>query len=513
MKGKVIKSAIVQMIGYLSTMGAILGFHPLAVGLFIAVWCSRLIRFPLFPIIVVGIGINTGLLTAAKYGLVLFTIVIVFYILEGKKSRVAVITGSLLGAGVMYVMELTDIYMSGLGKEAMIMATLSAILTVSASIVFYKVIEMLQLPRGKGKLEDSNEGYKEMLSSYEERVNSISDAFAKMARNIEKNIDLEPEADEEVAVDEDCDCCRALKRKNIIYKNKLRESRRVIATQLLEMSKILGESVDDTYDLHGISKEQMSMLVSRFRDVGVVLKRAVRLDNRRGISEIIVTMKARKGTCVSVKEITKIISLVFDKDVQIVKEKRRVVGMDMETYRFKERPNFYVMHGLAKSSCEDVSGDNFSVVNLDSGQTLLGISDGMGTGIRAYKDSEMVLELIENLMMSGFGEETTLKLVNTLFALEGEELTPATLDMSIIDMYSGVCDFLKLGAATTYVKRGNWVESLRSTSPPKMTLENHQLSRVKIKGQHPILTLETKTISRVISSGQNWPFHRVTVTL
>ena len=33
-------------------------------------------------------------------------------------------------------------------------------------------------------------------------------------------------------------------------------------------------------------------------------------------------------------------------------------------------------------------------------------------------------------------------------------------------MYSGVCDFLKLGAATTYVKRGNWVETLRSTSLP-----------------------------------------------
>ena len=78
----------------------------------------------------------------------------------------------------------------------------------------------------------------------------------------------------------------------------------------------------------------------------------------------------------------------------------------------------------------------------------------------------MVLELIENLMMSGFGEETTLKLVNTLFVLEGENISPATVDMSIIDMYSGVCDFLKLGAATTYVKRGNWVETLRSTSLP-----------------------------------------------
>ena len=476
MKGKVIKSVVVQMIGYLSTMGALMGFHPLAIGLFIAVWCSRLIRFPLLPIIVVGIGINTGLFAAAKYGLVMFTIVVVFYILEGKKSRVYIITGSLLGAGVMYLMEITDIYMSGLGRDNMVMATLATILTVSSSIIFYKIIEMLQLPGGKGKTDDYHDGYKEMLNSYEERVNNISDAFAKMAKNIEKSIEVEREGyieenieetdDYEIDEGEECACCKALKRKNIIYKNKLRESRKVIVTQLLEMSKILGESVDDTYDLHGITKDEMSLLVCKFREAGAVLKRAVRLDNRRGISEIIVTMKARKGMCVSIKEIGKIISLVFDKDMEIIKEKRRVVGTDMETYRFREKPNFYVMHGLAKSSCEEVSGDNFSVVSLDTGQTLLGISDGMGSGIRAYKDSEMVLELIENLMMSGFGEEPALKLVNTLFAIEGDELSPATLDMSIIDMYSGVCDFVKLGAATTYVKRGNWVESLRSTSPP-----------------------------------------------
>ncbi|MEE1518113.1 MAG: SpoIIE family protein phosphatase, partial [Lachnospiraceae bacterium] len=263
-----------------------------------------------------------------------------------------------------------------------------------------------------------------------------------------------------------CEHCKALKRQNIIYKNKLKDSRRVIATQLQEIARILGESVDDTYDFHSISNEQMGLLTSRLRDAGIVLKRAVRLDNRRGISEIIVTMKAKRGKCVSVKEVTRIINLVFDKDTEIVKEKRRVIGTDMDTYRFKERPNFYVLHGLAKTSYDDVSGDNFTFVSLDSGQTLLGISDGMGTGVRAYKDSEMVLELIENLMESGFGEETTLKLVNTLFVLEGEDLSPATVDMSIIDMYSGVCDFLKLGAAATYVKRGDWVEALRSTSLP-----------------------------------------------
>ena len=80
MKGKVLKSAVVQMIGYLSTMGALQGFQPLTVGLFIAIWCSRLIRFPAFPLMVVGIGLNTGLLSAAKYGLIFLTIAIVFYI-------------------------------------------------------------------------------------------------------------------------------------------------------------------------------------------------------------------------------------------------------------------------------------------------------------------------------------------------------------------------------------------------------------------------------------------------
>ena len=453
------------MIGYLSTMGALQGFQPLTVGLFIAIWCSRLIRFPAFPLMVVGIGLNTGLLSAAKYGLIFLTIAIVFYILEGKKTRASIYIGSFLGGTVLLVMELLDVYMSNLGKDAAIMAGLTTVLAVSVSIVAYRIIEMLQLPAHKDKRDD-DDGYKEKLNSYEEKVSSISDAFAKMARNIERSLII----DKEDAYDEDsqgsCEHCKALKRQNIIYKNKLKDSRRVIATQLQEIARILGESVDDTYDFHSISNEQMGLLTSRLRDAGIVLKRAVRLDNRRGISEIIVTMKAKRGKCVSVKEVTRIINLVFDKDTEIVKEKRRVIGTDMDTYRFKERPNFYVLHGLAKTSYDDVSGDNFTFVSLDSGQTLLGISDGMGTGVRAYKDSEMVLELIENLMESGFGEETTLKLVNTLFVLEGEDLSPATVDMSIIDMYSGVCDFLKLGAAATYVKRGDWVEALRSTSLP-----------------------------------------------
>ena len=125
------------------------------------------------------------------------------------------------------------------------------------------------------------------------------------------------------------------------------------------------------------------------------------------------------------------------------------------------------MHGIAKRAKEEVvSGDNFSCIELNSGQTILSISDGMGTGVQAYKESELVVDLLEEFAYSGFDEEVALKMINSIFTLNGEETATATVDMGIIDMYSGMCDFVKLGAASTYVKRGDWLEVIKSTSLP-----------------------------------------------
>lgn len=481
MKAKVIKSTVVQAVGFMTTQLWIGGYHPVAMALFMAVWCSRLIRFPLFPIMTAGIFIASGFLSAAKYGLVMFTIMIVYYIMEEKRTRIHILKGALLGGGVLGVMEFIDIYMSGGDGKQYVLAGLATLLAMSLSIVFYRIIEMIQMPGDKerGRHEKGHsknvykevykdaykEAYKEKLSSYEEKMSSIATAFARMARSVEKMAGDQLMLGD-IMADEVVPDSSALLRQNEIYRQKLMDSRRVIATQMLEMSRILGECLDNTYDFKNITEEQFDTLKERMREAGIILQKVVCLDNRRGISEIIVTMKAKRGRCVSVRSVASMLVDVFGKNVEIIKEKRRVVGNDMTTYRFREKPNYYVLHGIAKANAEEVSGDNFSCLELDSGQTLLGISDGMGCGVQAYRDSEMVLELLENLMESGFSEETALKLINTLFVLDGENAAPATVDMGIIDRYSGVCDFMKLGAASTYVKRGDWVDAIRSTSLP-----------------------------------------------
>ena len=40
----------------------------------------------------------------------------------------------------------------------------------------------------------------------------------------------------------------------------------------------------------------------------------------------------------------------------------------------------------------------------------------------------------------------------------------SSLDVCSLDLYTGICEFLKAGAATTFIRRGNWVETITSTS-------------------------------------------------
>ena len=133
-----------------------------------------------------------------------------------------------------------------------------------------------------------------------------------------------------------------------------------------------------------------------------------------------------------------------------------------------EEANFYVLHGAARKARGEsgISGDNYSLKELENGQVLMGISDGMGYGASACLESETVIELLEQLLDSGFDGDTALKMINSVMIMNSEEEHPATLDYGVIDLHSGMCDLVKIGAATTFVKRGNWVETIKSTSMP-----------------------------------------------
>ena len=74
----------------------------------------------------------------------------------------------------------------------------------------------------------------------------------------------------------------------------------------------------------------------------------------------------------------------------------------------------------------------------------MSLSDGMGSGEEACRESEQVVDLTQQLLETGFSPRSALKLVNTVLLLSGAQ-HPATLDLSCVDLHTAVLEVMKLG--------------------------------------------------------------------
>ena len=144
-----------------------------------------------------------------------------------------------------------------------------------------------------------------------------------------------------------------------------------------------------------------------------------------------------------------------------------LITKELTTISFVEDVNFRVLYGAAKvtKDKENISGDNYMCITEDDGQFFMCLSDGMGSGLEACRESEKVVDLLEQLVESGFSGETAARMVNSVLNLQTRNGKFSTVDIGIVDLYSGICHFLKAGASATFIKRDHWVEAISSESP------------------------------------------------
>lgn len=127
----------------------------------------------------------------------------------------------------------------------------------------------------------------------------------------------------------------------------------------------------------------------------------------------------------------------------------------------------------------EVSGDSFSFAQLESGDFMLAISDGMGVGETARKESERTLSLLEELLEAGYDSKNSIDILNSAMQLVREEDSFSTLDVVLIDTYSGKAEFLKAGAVSSFIKRGKKVEVVKGGALPVGIVDNIEVSSVK----------------------------------
>lgn len=124
-----------------------------------------------------------------------------------------------------------------------------------------------------------------------------------------------------------------------------------------------------------------------------------------------------------------------------------------------------VAYASRAAAGSEMSGDCVSMFRSPDGYSYILLSDGMGTGRGAARTSGICALFLEKMLAAGTPKSTSLKMLNHLVSLRGEECS-ATVDLMEFDTLLGHASFMKSGAAASYVRRDGNLFRLRSKTIP-----------------------------------------------
>lgn len=255
---------------------------------------------------------------------------------------------------------------------------------------------------------------------------------------------------------------------NRFVKRRTEEGRTAVVTQLKVVSDMLKDCSDELYRTTTGDGRMEEEVADTLRKIGIYAEQiAVMKRKGRGLR---VRMQAycKSGQCVSVRKAVQCLGIMFGCPMTVGGESERFFCDTVSEFVFEEEPGYMILTGVARAAKKDelLSGDSFSFLYPDSGETVMLLSDGMGSGEAAGRDSEAVIEMLEQFLLAGFDEKTAVRLINSVLLLRTEGKSYSTVDISVLNPYSGTCEFIKLGAASTFIKREDWIECVSSETLP-----------------------------------------------
>lgn len=201
-----------------------------------------------------------------------------------------------------------------------------------------------------------------------------------------------------------------------------------------------------------------------------------------GIEKIIMDVRTKKGKLVSSKEIAGIAGEIYAIPMAVSRECKSMVNDKWTRLVLMPRSVFKMLFSYegCKSDSQLVSGDNYAYFG-DEIRNYMILSDGMGKGFMAGKESEEAVELIQKLIEAGFSKELAVSMANSLITAKTNDSDFTTIDICETDMFTGMCEFIKMGAAPSFIRRQSMVEIICSSSLPAGVKAQAQMQKVSKK--------------------------------
>ena len=273
-------------------------------------------------------------------------------------------------------------------------------------------------------------------------------------------------------------------------------SKLLISDQLSGISGLMKDLAEEVDSLISFDSAREEALKSELISSNIVCSDAVVYEKDAKTSMASVVVREEDANKLKLQSI---VSKICNQKMSIYDvvptEKAGLVNVNLKT-----SPSYDCIFGLASQprSGSNISGDCHSIERLDGDKFMFAICDGMGSGEKANEKSETTIDLIENFYKAGFDNEIILSSVNRLLNLEKDDIF-STIDLCTVDLKSGIADFVKMGASSSYIRGEDGCKIIESGALPIGVLQEAKAVTKKV-------VLKEKDFIIICSDGINDTF-------
>ena len=294
------------------------------------------------------------------------------------------------------------------------------------------------------------------------------------------------------------------------WNTKLCESRKIISNQIRDISKSI-ESVCKELDKDiMLDLEKEKNIMDELQRHNIMADRVNYIQEGNEEFKITIEMKNCRDGCLCDKKLVKVLSDYMGQALDLQKIGCRSFGESCKAVLTKAE-KYNVITEVASMSRDGhiFSGDNYTFMDIYDGKYMMAISDGMGKGKKAYDESSITIDILENMMEAKIDKDIVIDTINNMLLLKSSEEIFSTLDLGIVDLKKGRLETVKMGACSTYISRQNKdVDLISSSSLPVGILSDVNLDRhnVKIKDGDFIIMVSDGIVDAGKNNnfGENW---------
>ena len=270
-------------------------------------------------------------------------------------------------------------------------------------------------------------------------------------------------------------------------------SKVIIADQLLGVSKIMGGLSKEIESNISFDTDRENKILDELTYYNIVCIDAVVFEKDIWTMEVSLVVKTEDA---EKPRIVDVVSKVCGKKMALY-ETFPSTRPSYTVLNLKTAPKYDCLFGVCqrKKNGSKVSGDTYSIVKLGGDKILFAISDGMGSGEKAERTSELSISLVENFYKAGFDNDIILSTVNKLLNLHKEEIFSA-MDICILDQKGGLLDFVKMASPNSYILNDDECKTIETGALPMGIVDDAEpLIRKNVVAAKDIVVLLSDGVS------------------